>query len=92
MLCETFKTWELKNRLVKWASNDYSGVLKGDKNVQFKLDSTGFPMAYCEKCGVSNSYRFEELKGDSKCCNAKLSAKPTVDKLQQLKNEYAEMY
>ena len=84
MLCETFKTWELKNRLVKWASNDYSGVLKGEKNGFFKIDSTGFPMAYCEKCGVSASYRNEELKGDSKCCSAKLLAeKPAVDKIYQ---------
>ena len=90
MRWESEKTWELEKRLVKWASNDYSGILKGDKNGQFKLDSTGFPMAYCEKCGVSSSYRFEELKGDSKCCNAKLSAKREVDKLQQLREEYAD--
>ena len=41
---------------------------------KFKLDTTGFPMAYCEKCGISESYRKEELNGDSRCCNAKLLA------------------
>ena len=29
-------------------------------------------MAYCESCGISNSYEENELNGDSKCCNAKL--------------------
>ena len=51
--------------------NKSNGVTK------FKLDSCGFPMAYCQECGVSASYREEELNGDSKCHNAKLlAAKP----------------
>ena len=48
---------------------------------RFKLDTTGFPMAYCEKCGISESYRKEELTGDSRCCNAKLlPEKPKLEK------------
>ena len=48
---------------------------------KFKLDSTGFPMAYCEKCGIAESYRQEELNGDSRCCSSKLlSEKPKLDK------------
>ena len=48
---------------------------------KFKLDSTGFPMAYCQNCGVSASYRQEELNGDSRCCNSKLlSEKPILEK------------
>ena len=43
----------------------------------YKLDTSGFPMAYCEKCSISESYRYEDLNGDSRCCNAKLlPAKP----------------
>ena len=39
----------------------------------FKRDSCGFPMAYCEKCGSSESYTELEIKAnDSKCCSAKL--------------------
>ena len=48
---------------------------------KFKLDSTGAPMAYCEKCGIAESYRQEELNGDSRCCSSKLlSEKPKLDK------------
>ena len=39
---------------------------------RFKLSTAGFPMAYCDKCGISAEYRKEELNGDSRCCNAKL--------------------
>ena len=41
---------------------------------KFKVDSTGFPMAYCDKCGVSASYRKEELTGESRCCQGNLLA------------------
>ena len=39
---------------------------------KYKLDSTGFPIGYCEKCGVSDFYKIEELDGDSRCCNSKI--------------------
>ena len=52
-------------------------LIKSNGVTKFKLDSCGFPMAYCQECGVSASYREEELNGDSKCHNAKLlAAKP----------------
>ena len=39
---------------------------------QFKLDSCGFPMGWCQKCNVSASYEENQLYGDSRCCNAKI--------------------
>lgn len=42
------------------------------KKEDYRIDSCGFPMAYCDKCGVSASYRQEELNGDSRCCSSKL--------------------
>ena len=51
-----------------WEDEMVSVVKKED----YGIDSCGFPMAYCDKCGVSASYRQEELGGDSKCCNSKL--------------------
>ena len=49
-------------------------ILNNENNIdKYKLDTTGFPMAYCEKCGDSDSYRKEELNGDSRCCQGKLS-------------------
>lgn len=45
---------------------------------KFKRDSTGFPMAYCEKCGISASYKEEELNGQSRCCQAKLLSEKKV--------------
>jgi len=47
-------------------------VVESDDQTAYKLDSCGFPMAYCESCSISDSYRQEELNGDSRCCNAKL--------------------
>ena len=72
MLFELKPTWSLGRRLSKWEKNGFG---KKKNKVNYKLDSTGFPMAYCEKCGVSASYKQEELSGDSRCCNAKLLAK-----------------
>ena len=35
-------------------------ILNNENNIdKYKLDTTGFPMAYCEKCGDSDSYRKE---------------------------------
>ena len=41
-------------------------------HVQFKLDITGFPIGFCEKCGASDFYKFDELNGDSRCCNSRI--------------------
>ena len=47
-------------------------IISNNGSSIFKEDTAGFPMAYCEKCGISESYRYEELNGDSRCCNGKL--------------------
>ena len=40
----------------------------------FSRDTCGFAMAYCSKCGTSESYKdIDILSGDSRCCNAKLT-------------------
>jgi hypothetical protein len=44
----------------------------------YRMDTTGFPMAYCEKCNKGNSYRWDELGGESRCCNADLHPKKLV--------------
>ena len=47
-------------------------IITSNGSSVFKEDSCGFPMAYCDKCGKSASYKYEELNQDSKCCNGKL--------------------
>ena len=64
-------------------------IPEGVEQAEFKLDTVGFPMAYCESCGISESYKPEELTGDSKCCNAKLlpnkpKGEPTNGRSQNL--------
>ena len=71
MRFELEKTWNLSMRIKRWVNNDF-GKKKANGKSNYKLDTTGFPMAYCEKCGISNSYKYEELNGDSRCCNSKL--------------------
>ena len=53
-------------------------IISSNGASKFREDTAGFPMAYCEKCFVSASYRYEELNGDSRCCNAKLLAEKPV--------------
>ena len=83
MLCETFKTWEIEKRLVKWANNDYSGLLKGSKNGKFEYDTTGVSVnGYCSKCGKHEFYDPKTVHGaDSVCCGVKVVGKaerPTI--------------
>jgi len=75
MKFELEKTWSLRRRLKTWKRNGFG---KKQTIADFKLDSTGNAyMGYCEKCGVSDFYNKEQLRGDSKCHNAKLlPAKP----------------
>ena len=67
------KRWtdvEVAERFGKWCAKE---TVSHQKFVeQFQRDSCGFPMAYCQECGVSESYEEKELYGDSKCCNSKL--------------------
>ena len=75
MKFELEKTWSLSRRLKKWKRNGFG---KKQTIADFKPDTTGYSyMGYCEKCGVSDFYSKEGLRGDSKCHNAKLlPAKP----------------
>ena len=67
MMAESFK---------KWCGKEKPSHKKFI--AQFKRDSCGYPMGYCQECIVSASYEENELYGDSKCCSAKiLPAKPT---------------
>ena len=60
----------IESRFRKWCDDEFESPQKLQE--QFKRDSCGYPMAYCEKCGVSASYEENEISGDSKCCQAKL--------------------
>ena len=67
------KSWsevEVAQRFEKWCVNQNPSYKMFVE--QFKRDTCGFPMGYCEKCGVSEFYEENELSGDSKCCNAKI--------------------
>ena len=86
MLCETFKTWEIEKRLVKWANNDYSGIMKGAKNGKFEYDTTGNSVnGYCSTCGKHEFYDPKTVHGaDSLCCGVKVISKrpPVEQKIQ----------
>ena len=86
MRWESEKTWELEKRLVKWANNDYSGILKGEKNGQFEYDTTGkAENGYCSKCGKHEFYDPKTVNGaDSVCCRVKVVPKKlTIEKIYQ---------
>ena len=88
MRWEKEKTWEIEKRLVKWASNDYSGILKGEKNGKFEYDSTGKSVnGYCSKCGKHEFYDPKTVNtADSVCCGVKIVGKedrPPVQKNYQ---------
>jgi len=72
------KRWtgvEVVERFGKWCAKESVSHQKFVE--QFKRDSTGFPMAYCQECGVSSFYEENELRSESRCCTAKLlPAKP----------------
>ena len=93
MLCETFKTWEIEKRLVKWASNDYSGIMQKKNGAvdEFKMDTVGrAAIGWCTKCGKSDFYEPKTIKhDDSKCCNVLLvPRKPTVEQNYQSQEIY----
>ena len=57
--------------------NDEINISNGQSD--WKLDTTGFPMAYCSKCNKSESYRYEDLQGESRCCQGRLSARKQIE-------------
>ena len=76
---EDEKFFDIGRRLSTWKKNT-----KNKKNGldlgSYKTDSTGkFYKAYCFDCGSGESYSMYEVKGDSRCCKAKLS--PTKEKI-----------
>jgi len=77
MKFEMQNTWDTRRRLLRWDSNNFNQPKKDQKKLtDFRRDTTGFPMAYCAKCGNNESYRENEiLNGDSRCCNAELLPK-----------------
>ena len=88
MRWESEKTWEIGKRLIKWANNDYSGVMqkKNGSVAEFKMDGVSrAAIGYCVKCGVSDFYEPKTIKNDdSKCCNERLvPRKPKVEKNYQ---------
>ena len=67
------KRWSeavLEDKVDKWCANEKPSHKKFIE--QFKRDTCGFPMGWCEKCNVSASYEENELYGDSVCCNAEI--------------------
>jgi len=67
------KNWSdvvLTEKFEKWCAAEKPSHKKFIS--QFKLDSCGFPMGWCQKCNVSASYEENQLYGDSVCCNAKI--------------------
>ena len=79
---EEEKYFDVSRRLSTWNKNNFSKNNKED--TAYKLDSTGFPMAWCSTCQKADSYRWEEIKGDSRCCYSKMTStdpkKERVDK------------
>ena len=73
MRFEKEKVFDVGRRLSRWSKNDFN---KKEETGNFKLDGTGkFYLGYCQKCGENQSYSREELKGDSRCHQAKILPK-----------------
>jgi hypothetical protein len=76
MRFESEKFFDQKRRMDTWIARDAKwNKKKAEKKkiTQFSLDSTGFPMGYCKKCGDHRSYdKFEILNGDSRCCGVEI--------------------
>jgi len=67
---EREKVFDIGRRLARWSKNDFNTNVNP---TNFQLDSTGNSwIAYCTKCRISDFFSKEELKGDSRCCKAKL--------------------
>ena len=69
------KCWsdvEVADRFRKWCATE--SVSPKMFIAQFKLDGGGVNyVGYCAECSISDFYAENELMGDSRCCNAKLS-------------------
>ena len=67
---KTLNAENIESRFRKWCNDEHESPKKFAE--QFKRDSCGFPMAYCQECGVSASYEEKDLSGESRCCQNKL--------------------
>ena len=80
------KRWsdvEVAEKFEKWCDQEKPSHKKFIE--QFKRDTCGFPMGWCEKCNVSASYEENQLYGDSSCCNAKiLHVKPNAKQMPNI--------
>ena len=66
-------TFDISRRLVTWAKNDFNKSSVKNGATGYKLDANGkFYIAYCSKCNISDFYKEEDLKQDSRCCNSEL--------------------
>ena len=68
-------TFDIGRRLATWVKNDFNNNIKNNikNNISYKLDANGkFYIAYCSKCNISDFYKEEDLRPDSRCCNSEL--------------------
>ena len=74
------QTWDIKRRMDTWLSNEdkwnpQDNLKNGGFSLEaFRWDTTQrFKIAYCIKCGGSESYDPFKMKyADSKCCKAEI--------------------
>ena len=68
---KTLNAENIESRFRKWCMDEHESP---DKIAEvFRLDGTGkFYVGYCNKCGVSDFYEQKDLRGESRCHQAKL--------------------
>ena len=67
---KTLNVENIESRFRKWCKDEHESPEKFIQ--QFKHDTCGYPMGWCDKCGVSASYEENEIGGESKCCQGKI--------------------
>ena len=67
---KTLDAENIESRFKRWCSDEHESPKKFIE--QFKSDTCGYPMGYCDKCGVSASYEENEIGGESKCCHGNI--------------------
>ena len=67
---KTLNAENIESRFRRWCSDKHESPKKFIE--QFKSDTCGYPMGYCDKCGVSASYEENEIGGESKCCHGNI--------------------
>ena len=67
---KTLDAENIESRFKRWCSDEHESPKKFIE--QFKSDTCGYPMGWCDKCGVSASYEENEIGGESKCCHGNI--------------------